>query len=239
MKSNTNLVTLVFLFISITCYSQSTNKVNLGAEVYTNFAGRIIEDDQLKAIEGPKLSASLRTVVTYRLKPNFALISGLSILNKGYTSDVTDLRWGLQHDGEGAFSSEAIFEDDASYAKVKQNYYFLSIPLNVRYGFGESLDKGWYLQTGVSPILYLFNLSRVITESDEGREDITYKEVINNVHKINLNINFGLGYTFLLKQKLQISVGPAMEFMPFNVVKNRAPTRNLYSFGLNTRFIVL
>jgi len=242
MKTRLNLLTIAFLFIANSCFGQS-EKFNLGFEVYTNLADRYGDNEVLKDIESPRLAASFGAVVSYRANPKVALISGLSMLNKGWKDNTAlnfnELRWGSQSDDEGGFDPGIFSGEVINSVTVKHNYYFLSIPLNVRYGFGESLDKGWYVQGGVSPVFYLFNRSRVIQETDTGTRDETYKEVIDDARKVNLNLNLGMGYTFLLKEKFQISVGPSLEYMPFSVVKDARWKNNFYAYGVGARFMVL
>lgn len=240
MKSNTNYLTLAFLFISITCFAQSS-KVNFGFEVYTNFADRMVDNEVLSDVERPNLNASFGLVMTYRVQPKLSLVSGFTLLNKGYQvkQNSGDLRWGLQHDGNGGFDPDVFVSELADAFVIKYNYYILSIPLNVRYAFGESLDEGWYVQGGIAPAFYWFDRAKIIKERDGEKEVVNEKNILDNARTVNFNINLGLGYTFLLKNKFQISVGPSFEYMPFNIVKDAAWKSSYYSYGLTTRFMVL
>lgn len=236
--TKSSLLTIAFVFISILCFGQSS-KVNMGFELYTNMADRNVDNEALSDIIKPKFNISGGFVLSYRIKPKLAFVSGITLMNKGYQTKSNAFNWGDQHNGEGGFHPDIVVANELDEITIKNNYYILSVPLNVRYAFSESLNKGWYLQGGVAPAFYWFDRTKVIQETGDGKEVSNEKNILDNARTVNLNLNLGFGYAFLLKEKYQISIGPSIEYMPFDLIKDAVWKSTFYSYGLTTRFMFL
>jgi len=236
------MLVFVFLLLCINTSFAQGDKLSLGVEV-TPSTVDILYDEKAYVGDKHRVAVSLGAVVNYRINNHWQLDSGLRFLNRGSKREITvdGLMWGTQHDGGGGFdpgisSGEIVGDGKIIYRK---NYYYLSIPLNVRYSFSGASTKGWYLRGGLSPSFHFVNQTTTINKIDGDRSVSRERDKATDFRKTNLNLSYGGGYAFHIKDKYQIDIEPLVEYMLLNTRKEVLGKSHLYSFGIATRFMFL
>jgi hypothetical protein len=154
------------------------------------------------------------------IKSTLVLKTGARLMSLGYHKDINvnfgDLRWGLQHDGNGGYyglsSGGDLSSGENSYDfTVSNNYWFIELPLVVRYEFSDKKFTP-YAEAGVAPAYYL--LDRNIVTSDGEREvtTTTPRESNSPVQRIQLEGILAFGFNYNIKESIQLFGQPTFRY---------------------------
>jgi hypothetical protein len=106
-------------------------------------------------------------------------------------------------------------------------YHYLSIPVYLQYQVIKNIPL--HLDAGISVQKLLSSHSIIYDRSTN-----TYYPGKEGIAKTQLVTGLGLGYSFNLKNKNSLLLGPSFQY-GLNAV-NKKENRNLYSFGLNAQY---
>jgi hypothetical protein len=107
------------------------------------------------------------------------------------------------------------------------HYHYLSIPVYLQYQVIKNIPL--HLDAGIS-VQKLLSSNSVIYD----RSTNTYSPGKEGIAKTQLMTGLGLGYSFNLKNKNSLLLGPSFQY-GLNAV-NKKENRSLYSFGLNAQY---
>jgi Outer membrane protein beta-barrel domain len=224
------------LFIATSAFGQTLNnndnkennlkKFQIGFNISPDICYRTIEGNasipMLKELrngeEVPKISYTTSVNISYTIKKNFSIETGIQYSNKGYqTKDI-----------EFTFPDP----DPAVPEKVKTiyNYHYLAIPLRSNFIFGENkirfiasvgVEVEFLINESQTSILYFPNNTTRIIES-----------IGSEYRKVNLSPFLSLGADYKINDKMNLRLQPIFRY---GVLKTSDTplTDLLYSVGLN------
>lgn len=231
------LTTLLFLAFTSLMYAQHNSSIDLvGAIEYSyrtySYSGnddlfiRLVEERN----EEEKGKSNWRFGFNYnkRLTNKLFLKTGLRLASIGYKGEEqTGLRWGSDHDGMGGFSPSP----DPTIPREVQiidNYIFLEVPIMARWEWGA---KKWttFMETGLSPHIYLTNRNRIITDISNEIEWSAVKP--DGFNKIQFVASLSFGTNYQLNDTLQFFAQPVARYHITQQGKGDVNER-LWSVGL-------
>jgi len=176
-----------------------------------------------------KASINIGIVASYQHNNVIGFESGLKYVNRGHRGEVS------------TYFFDTTISVPTTYAITGSsvtNFNYLSIPLNVRLSLSDSFKKGIYLRFGFSTDFYLSsNLDYDLIDERVGERKVSINHD-DDVRNTLLNLNYGVGYSFLFPNNFQLSVEPSFEYM-FLGVYTADSNFKYNSLGIKLRFMFL
>lgn len=156
---------LCFLLLAFTFTIQAQQSSSVDAVIglsvpYASFPGN--SSEVLRELPGWRIGGNYHKALGQR----FALRIGARVWVENSYINLSEVRWGTQHDGMGGFDPNAPWGEDKY--DVRINDLWLEIPLTGRLYFGEGKWRG-YAELGVAPTFFMTQRS-VQTFEDGDRE---------------------------------------------------------------------
>jgi len=228
-------ITLLTLLLACTLSLAAQSKFQFGTAYFPNYSWEL--DPFIDGYE-PKLSHTAGLTVDYRLNENWLIGSGLGYANFGmkYQEDASELRWGLQHDGEGNFgpalpSGEGHIEE----LEFKNNYHFVEVPVRLTFHTnGDGLR--FYASAGLAPRVFVADRRSVRAEYGDGAvQESSNSDATYNYNRIQLSTFTACGIELNLGEKAALYAGPRIQVHRLageNVVTNDSFNADYMQLGL-------
>lgn len=210
----------IFLFSS--CLFSQVKSFHVGIDFIPNYSFYLGENNWSFSVMKYNKKPSLKfgVVVSYQLDETLSFESGVKYVNRGHELEES---WGTSR---------------PPHLFVTGNFNYLSVPLNVRLSLSNSCNKGLYLRFGVSADYFLSTKIKYTTIGSDGVKTKMELKENNNIRKTHLNLNYGLGYSFLFGNIYQISVEPAFDYM-FYRLYHKGGDFTYNSAGIKLRLMIL
>ncbi len=179
-----------------------------------------------------KPSIAFGVVLSYQLSNKWSFESGLKYVNRGHKG--TGNNYNYRNDGFLLLP----YGGPTNTLTSVDNYNYLSVPLNVRLALGNDCNKGWYIRFGVSADFYLSSKSNYKYTDNEGEKREGAFDNNEDIRKTHLNLNYGVGYSFLIENNYQLSIEPAFDYM-FYRLYHKGNNFNYNSAGIKLRLMIL
>lgn len=237
MKNKTWLLLLIFYLFTSNLLAQ-LKSFNVGVDVMPNYSFYSGEKDSNLAFVDfgtyqEKAAISYGVVLSYQMGKIWSLESGLKYTNRGHRT-----RGGYDFTTFSNLDPVLRPHNFESDFKRVYNYNYISVPLNIRLALGSSFDKGWYIRFGVSADFYLSSQTNYTYLDQNGNYQERERKDNGDLRKTDVNLNYGIGYAFLLVNNLQLSVEPAFDYM-FYRFHHKGADYTYNSVGLKLRIMVL
>lgn len=245
MKTILPFLFVAFCLLSSSLFAQSKS-FNVGIEVTPNYSfysgsdfyyhdGAYIDDIYYSGTEREstekKPSISFGVILSYQLNNRWSFESGLKYVNRGHKKSGGN--YDYSYFGYNYINS---IEGDSN-IEYQENYNYLSVPLNARFALGNNPNKGWYIRFGVSADYYLSSQTNYKFNTDEvDRKKGTFPND-SDIRKTHLNLNYGVGYSFLVNEIYQLSVEPAFDYM-FYRLYHKGDDFTYNSAGVKLRLMI-
>jgi opacity protein-like surface antigen len=196
------------IIIPLSTYCQSSGSCkkksfSIGLSVSPDYTFRTLKAntsnqwlaDSRNDIEIPKIGYTVGLKLHSGLNKRFSFEAGLLFSDKGERTKKTDLNF--------AQSKQALPVE--SFMII--HYYYLDVPLKVKYYFLAIRNGGFFVSAGISPNLFLTLKSTSIVEYDDGhiKKNHSYG---GNLSRINLSFTAGLGFQTDISKALYLSIEP-------------------------------
>lgn len=226
------LLTLLFLLITSSVFSQSRSSIELSIQIgnsYRTFSNTPNTITNNKVIDSRNL---------HKYKPNYHLELGYNkvvteniVLKSGinysridyYTNKISDLRWPSEHDGNGGWQPDPTLPREFA---DQVNYTLIGIPLLFKYELNKNSLKP-YVEIGPS---FQFLANAQYIESTNLSSETT--ELSNELNSINLFGRVGIGISYQISARYEIFTA-AQYRKQLNNFRKMNITENLYNYGLN------
>ncbi len=216
----------VILVISVNSFAQEKTW-NVAFEV----APSITKDFHHKNNDFVK--QELKTAISYSImlhrevSPKVAFDLGIKMLMKGKKLSINE---------------SSVFQPTSYILNGKSTLNFVSFPIGLRMSLSDNLQKGWYVKGNFQPAVFVSNQTKTTFVNEDETFSVNTQPSQEDAAKLNWFINIGTGYSFLIKQKLQLSIEPHIELMLFDFYANRSfqeANARYHAFGFSTRLMVL
>ena len=135
------------------------------------------------------------------------LKTGIRLMSIGYKGEQkTGLRWGSEHNGMGEWIPDPNLAHEI---QLIDDYWFFEIPMAGRFEFSEKKLR-LFLETGVSPSIYLTTRRKSIT--DIGTNVEFQNNNTHNFNKFHLVGNLSFGISYSIDENLQIIGQPIFRY---------------------------
>ena len=201
---------LCFCLVSISVSAQS--KFSLGLELFPHASW---EHDPFIEELSPRLSKHAGLAVGYQLGEHFRFQSGISYTEFGnrYELEGSELRWGLQHDGNGGFNPD-IPNPEPLIGNIESStiHRFLEVPLRLTY-ISSGDQTRFYISTGIAPRVHIRSVSKVRHEKpDNGGTDRSTSQISSaNFDRIQFSVLGSAGVEIELAGTT-LFAGPRIQF---------------------------
>jgi len=214
------LGTVLILLWVVNVDAQFIHSTDIVAGVGSSF--RIIDGDgsmtelRRNELEVAKINGHIGFNYNYKIGKSMFLKTGVRFLSLGYKT----------------IAQELVFPNRPSqFITFSYDYFFIELPINVRYEFKTEKKLVPFFELGVAP-MFLYSNRKV--ESREGQEDVSTKERLgvefNKTH-LALNANMGLIYSFVeLETQLFLQGGFRYDFT--SLVDQDGFSESLYAYGV-------
>lgn len=199
--------------------AQSNSSVNIIAGVdytYRHIRGTNPISETLKQTRNSeKGNVNWRFGLDYnhRLSSRFFLKTGVRLMSLGHHEEInfSNLRWGLQHDGNGGYNSTIPSGEDFGDHKISNDYWFLELPLVVRYEFSNKKFTP-YVEAGLAPAYFLVHrrVSKLGTEREVTMSRAEDTEI--PVQRIQLESIVAFGFNYNIKESIQLFGQPTFRY---------------------------
>jgi len=209
---NLSLLALLLIF-ALSLSAQS--KFHFGAAYFPNYSWQM--DHMGKDAYSPGLSHTAGMTISYPLGAHWSISSGLAYanINQKHELDVEELRWGIQHDGNGGFDPGIPSGEDIIAFSFQHTYHFVEVPLRLTY-ISNGNRLRFYASAGLAPRFFITDRSKSTVERDNGNtEENTYSDEIYKYNRIQLGLLTACGIELDLGQKAMLFAGPRLQIHRF------------------------
>ena len=226
------LFTLGFLLLPVFLFSQLKSSFDVVAGLDYSF--RILNENSETPVvpireSNEKARIKARFGFNYNIQVNKKLFTktGLRLASVGYlTKESSNLRWGSEHDGMGGFINDPNLPDEV---KLTKEYFFVEVPLAVRYQLSES-KFSLFVEAGLSPNIYLTTRTK---QDLEGEVTRVFSD--NNVlgfTRLHIVGSASVGANYTLNDNWQIFGQPIARYHFTSLTRGNPVKENLYTLGL-------
>ena len=219
-----------FLFLALLIHAKAvaqSDSWNVGVEVSTALTKDFNFIPSFNVEQRVETLISYSAIFSKQVNERVAIEIGFKVLNKG--NRFVGNRF-------SNFTPDAILD-----YHVKNKISFLSIPLNLKVA-SDNLNKGFYFRGGFQPAFYLRHQNLLVYQDQGVRHETLEYYRIDDVSDINLFVNLGVGYSFLIHNHFQLSFEPYIELMMFELFGYRSSDEEntlYHSVGISTRIMIL
>jgi hypothetical protein len=227
---------LAFLtLLSFTTFAVAQNSIKLGVDYFPNYSIHTNADPIVENSREGKVSFSLGITAAKNISDRLSIHTGLYYANVGTQNTVDDLRWGLQHDGQGGFNPDLDTGDDIDDITYRNSLQFVEIPLKARYVI---LDKGWQLYVSQAIIgRYFINERQKVIVNREDQHDTRYYTINSTYNSISPALQSAIGIAKPIGKQISLYLEPRCQFN-FMVMQNEIlaikKDVHFFSIGLGT-----
>lgn len=234
--------TLIFfflVFLSANCVAQKNSSIDLILSVDYSFRS-IDEDGGIGALIA-EVREKENGIISWRggfnfnrsLSERFILKTGLRFASLGYASESNDtLRFGNQHDGNGGFVDPD--PTNSSFVQIKDNYYFLEVPVMLRWEHQKRKRWNTFLEGGLSAMYYLTTRTMIDFGEERSVDHNRFTQDNFNDLQIAANVAFGVNYT--PNENWQIFGQPIFRYHLSKMFRETFINENLWSAGVEIGF---
>ena len=222
-----NFYTTLFLFLSVTIFGQEKSSF---AEVYIgpNYTG------QTRAISNAEgvftYTAGTSVIVEKNKKLHWSF--GLRFVDQAIKNGNDDLRWGSQHDGSGGFDPNAPIGSLTGF-EITNHYYFLQIPLGVKYYFLDGKVK-LFIQPNLAPAFYLTNRNKITRKyNDRPDESNVEKNNDTDLRTVNFFGELGIGLEVPVSKTVNILFRPTGNIQILSAIADSETGARMYAAGVH------
>jgi hypothetical protein len=223
---------LFLLIIPLSAYCQSSGTItkrnfSIGLSVSPDYSFRTLKAnasnqwfaDSRNDIEIPKIGYTVGLKLHSGLNKRFSFEAGLLFSDKGERTRKTDLNF--------AQSKQAL----PIKSSMIYHYFYLDIPLKVRYYFLATGNGGFFVSAGLSPNFFLSQKSTSIVEYDDGhiKKNHSFR---GNLSRVNLSFTAGIGFQTDISKALYLSIEPTYRRSITSII-DAEPKSYLFSAGLD------
>ncbi|MEO1263133.1 MAG: outer membrane beta-barrel protein [Bacteroidota bacterium] len=226
----------VFLFcffcLSTFLIGQNNSFEIYGSANHSGFTNAIIDFDKV-------LSVGFGVGYNYGINEKLQLTAGLRFADyvNEYSND--DLRWGTQHDGQGGFDSTIVDGEGISGLTFKHHYYFLEMPLGIKYYLIDKKAK-LFLEPTLNPSLFLTHRTDINVRMNDS-DDINEIDSggYTDLRRINVFGEMGIGLQIPLFKNMDLQIRTSGRMQLMDAANNSATGAKLYSWAAKVGFVYL
>lgn len=198
-----NLLLTLFLCLPLFLFAQSNSKLEVLGSLdysYRHHANSGIVQSVSASNKG-KLNYHFQLNYNQKLKERLWLKIGLGLASTGYKTDLLELRFGSQHDGQGGFDP---FLSSDETIQTKYTHQFLTVPIALRVDFLEKKLKP-FVEIGLSTNYYLRSITSIFINGDKSD---SRKERENQISQIQLAPTLSCGLSYEINERLELVAQP-------------------------------
>ncbi|MFK8005221.1 MAG: outer membrane beta-barrel protein [Saprospiraceae bacterium] len=198
-----NLLLPLFLCLPLFLLAQSNSKIELLGSLDYSYRhhGNSGIVQSVRSSEKGKLNYHFQLNYHQKLKEKIWLKIGLGLASAGYNSEIIELRYGSQHDGQGGFNPVLTSDENI---QTKYTYQFLVIPIALRYDFLQKKLKP-FVEIGLNTNYYLRSITSSFTNGDKSG---SRKERENQINQIQLAPTLAFGVSYQINEKWEFVAQP-------------------------------
>ena len=186
-----------------------------------SMAAGIVKDNRNKKEVG-QIGYTAGLTVNYTMNKKFSIETGVQYAQKGYRTKKENLVWPQP---SPAFPTTSKFIYD---------YFFLDIPLQVKYTTGSGNCRFFYT-AGLVMNIFLEGEATGIFEYANGSKDKSTGPATNNAKKISLSPLLGAGVDYTFKPRMHFQLAPVFRYGITKMID--APvSEHVWNAGLNLGF---
>ena len=201
-------------------------QAKIGFHGGTIFSGLTNNFSVLKDAKVPHLGLQFGGNVLIPIKSQrFYGISGIEFTAYSQKFDLSKLRWGSQHNGQGGFDPNlSSGEDIISISHV----FYIEVPIGARYYLNE---KKWsvYIQSSIDAAIYLTNRNKIDFSGDSN--SIRWN-LSPDGRTFNYTGNLGFGIEGKLNEKMSIFFQPNAEMQLLSFTNDSVTGSKFYAYGI-------
>jgi hypothetical protein len=214
MKTRTFTLMLFFFFLLGLVNAQEG--FQLGVDFFPNYSWHTNPAINSADYKG-KLSQSIGLYVEKGLAKRLSIQTGVNYATIGTTYESTDdLRWGLQHDGNGGFDSKLESGESISRFSTANTLHFIEIPLKLRYVVVDKAYQVYFSQA----LLGRFFINEYQKTSVEiaGNNETEREKLDTEIASPSTAWQSGIGCSFPLAASMRMYVEPRFQLNTFSPV---------------------
>ena len=216
--------TLLF-FISISLVAQNDNSIEMYVSPnYTNYTNKLVDE------EG---GVTYNFGVGYNFKSGkkWNLTAGLRFADFVTKYSEDNFRWGTQF-VNGEFDPEAPSGEDITGITFKNHYYFLEMPVGIKYRVINEKIK-FFVEPTINPALFLTHRNDITKRYEQEPDDLEISsDGFSDVRKFNFFGEIGIGIEVPVGENLSIQVRPSARMQLLSVSNNSQSESKFYSLGM-------
>ena len=218
------VITIISLFFYLMLSSQTpdslkTKKHSVGVSFSPDYCFRKLTSnpssewikDGLDTLEVGKIGYTTGLNYTFRLSKRIGISTGVLLSNKGEKTKKT-------------------FSSQPSIFNYNNQYYYLDIPLTVKYNIINKTLK-LFVSAGISSNIFLVKKTTQITGYTNDDVKINYYDK-DGLSKVNLAILAGFGIEYPITKKWDLKIEPIFR-RSITPIANTPVKKYLYSIGIN------
>lgn len=224
--------TLMLFLFSTFNFITAQEGFQFGLDFFPNYSWHTNPINSSSDYNG-KFSQSLGLYVKKGLAQRLSIQTGFNYANMGTTYESTDdLRWGLQHNGEGGYDSKLESGESIDRFSTVNTLHFIEIPLKLHY---VVVDKTYqiYFSQALLGRFFINEYQKTTFEVDGNNE--TQREKLNSeIESPSTAWQSGIGCSFPLNDNTKMFLEPRFQLNTFSpIASNSKPVKVRFgSIGL-------
>lgn len=225
---------LIFYLINVTLLSFSQGKWSVGLSFQPGTTGLIQREDpfpdSINFYKAPKSSTSINLIVDLYLTDRIQISSGYRNSKMSYSQE-------QNRDDVNLSLLEALGALNWMKTTYITSYYFMSIPLNIKFNLLKIDKLKIYLKGGVSTdFIKKANVEFINYYNDKPEERYTKPEN-NGKNNLMYSTNISLGLKYSLNNQYKVLIEPTYQYF-FTKVDNSVPLKgHFYKTGVEFGFL--
>lgn len=219
----------IILFALLPAFGFSQKKANLEISSglnYTDYSHKINDSDG-------RLNYDFGLGMTLPMKnPKRSFLLGIRFVSYGDKYGGSNLRWGIQNDGEGGYNPNIPSGEEVSSISSRSSYNFIELPVGVRQYLTHHKTR-FFLQATAGPSYFVNGRSEnTLGYNDGSSSTFVNNDKSSNLRNLNFVANLGLGIEIPISEKLGIQCQTHAQTQLLDIATNSETHAKWYAAGL-------
>ncbi len=241
MKPQTFIAAMIFSISALgqdnlkSVASKEFNRILIGVNVSTDYCYRTLENfdgsNQNNKNDEPKIGYTTGLNICKKISKHVGIEVGLQYSNKGFSSQQSDLTFGINYDPRYGFIYASNGSALPTQIKSIYNYIYLDVPISAIFRFGERRIQ-FITSVGIATNILLNTSVKRIVSYDNGETQSQTNKFNSASSKLNISPTISVGINYKISDHINLSVAPTFRYGLVLIIDS--PFEGyLWSAGLN------